>query len=190
MDEQQIEDVCLEALGLADGESAAALAPEEMARFRDVACAVALAETPLRQPPTAVKDQLMQSLESYLSGDRIGQIFGGEGEACVVTDLEGRVQWINLAFTEMCGYRIEELRGQKPGGILQGPGTDREAAKQMSQAIRQEKYCSQEILNYHKNGQPYWASISISPILGPDRKARAFVALERIIDREVELAPA
>lgn len=188
MDEDILDKASLIALGLEPESPADAGIEAEVAALREVACAMALAGTPLRQPPAGLKARLFETIESYRAGERIGQVFGGDGDACVVTDLEGRVQWVNLAFTDMCGYRIEELVGQKPGRILQGPGTDPETAKAMSKAIRRQTFCTQEILNYHKDGQPYWASISISPIFDPDGKARAFVALERIVEREVEFA--
>jgi len=189
MDEDLMDKASLIALGLEPESLSDAGLDADILPLRELACAMALANTPLRQPPPEIKARLLESIGSYRAGERISQIFGGEGDACVVTDLEGRVQWINFAFTEMCGYRIEELRGQKPGRILQGPGTDPETAMAMSQAIRLQTFCTQEILNYHKDGQPYWASVSISPILGPDRKARAFVAIERVLEREADFAP-
>ena len=41
-------------------------------------------------------------------------------EAFVMTGPDGLVQWVNPAFTRMCGYTLEELRGRKLGPILQG----------------------------------------------------------------------
>src|SRR5690349_4018027 len=34
-------------------------------------------------------------------------------ESLVRSDADGFVQWVNPAFTEMCGYSLDELRGKK-----------------------------------------------------------------------------
>ena len=57
---------------------------------------------------------------------------GGIG-AFVMSGPDGLVQWINPAFSRMCGYTLEELRGKKLGPILQGEKTDQEAANRMQQ---------------------------------------------------------
>ena len=49
-------------------------------------------------------------------------------EAMVMSGPDGLVQWVNPAFSAMCGYTLEELRGKKLGPILQGEKTDRETA--------------------------------------------------------------
>ena len=52
-------------------------------------------------------------------------------DAFVMSGPDGLVQWINPAFSRMCGYTLEEVRGKKLGPILQGEKTDREAANRM-----------------------------------------------------------
>ena len=41
-----------------------------------------------------------------------------EPEAIVMSGPDGLVQWVNPAFSRMCGYTLEELRGKKLGPIL------------------------------------------------------------------------
>jgi c-di-GMP-specific phosphodiesterase len=36
-----------------------------------------------------------------------------------------------------------------------------------------------EMVNYHKNGTPYWASVSITPIQGKKDQRDGFVAIEK-----------
>jgi PAS domain-containing protein len=40
--------------------------------------------------------------------------------ARVRTDAHGHVTQINPAFSGLCGYTFEEIRGRKPGSLLQG----------------------------------------------------------------------
>lgn len=100
-------------------------------------------------------------------------------EPLVVSGPEGLVRWVNPAFTAMCGYSLEELRGKSLGPILQGEKTDFAAADRMRQAVRQARPCHEKILNYRKNGEPYWVEIAITPILGEGGQPRWLIARER-----------
>jgi PAS domain S-box-containing protein len=96
----------------------------------------------------------------------------------VVCNLDGLVQWINPAFIEMCGYSLKELRGKRLGPILQGEKTDRATATRMRRAVREHRPCQETILNYSKNGEPYWVQIAMTPILDGVDRAHWLVARE------------
>ena len=107
-----------------------------------------------------------------------------KSEALVMSGPDGLVQWINPSFSLMCGYTLEELRGKKLGPILQGERTDREAAGRMRRAVHEYRPCREIILNYHKNGTPYWVEIAITPIFGDAGEPLWLVAREReVADR-------
>jgi PAS domain S-box-containing protein len=99
-------------------------------------------------------------------------------EGLVMSGPDGLVQWINPAFGAMCGYALDELCGKKLGPILQGPKTDRETADRMRRAVREYRPCRETILNYHKNGTPYWVDIAITPIFDDDAQPLWLVARE------------
>ena len=100
-------------------------------------------------------------------------------DAVVVADAEGRIRWTNPAFHKLCGYTVKEVRGRKPGDFLQGEETDSGTAAALREAVRGGLALKTEILNYHKNGTPYWASISLNPIRDNDGGLLGFVAVER-----------
>ena len=100
-------------------------------------------------------------------------------EALVVTGPDGLVQWISPAFGAMCGYELGEVQGKKLGPILQGERTDRAAAIRMREAVKAHRPCRETILNYHKNGTPYWVEIAITPILDEAGQPLWLVARER-----------
>ena len=100
-------------------------------------------------------------------------------EAMVMSGPDGLVQWVNLAFSTMCGYTLEELRGKKLGPILQGAKTDPETAARMRRAVREYQPCRETILNYHKNGTPYWVEVAITPILNDAGRPLWLFARER-----------
>ena len=100
-------------------------------------------------------------------------------EGMVMSGPDGLVQWVNPAFSAMCGYSLDELRGKNLGPILQGAKTDRETAERMRQAVHRYQPCRETILNYHKNGTPYWVEVAITPILDDAGQLLWMVARER-----------
>lgn len=96
----------------------------------------------------------------------------------VVTDPDARVCWASPTFIDMCGHQLEELKGRRLGGILQGALTDPEAAAALREAVRLRRAHSTTLINYHKDGRPYWVSINMRPITGPDGEAQYLAATE------------
>jgi PAS domain S-box-containing protein len=139
----------------------------------EVGAAVALATHPAAgaTPSLGVKARLVG-----LIAER-PQRFTPEG--MVMCGPDRLVEWVNPAFSDMCGYSLEELRGKSLGQILQGERTDREVAARMRRAVHEYRPCSETILNYHKNGTPYWVEVSITPILDDAGQPLWFVARER-----------
>jgi PAS domain S-box-containing protein len=103
----------------------------------------------------------------------------------VVSGPDGLVQWINPAFSAMCGYSLEELRGKKLGPILQGERTDRDAAERLRRAVHSYQPCREVILNYHKNGAPYLTEIELTPIFDGAGQPIWLAARERKIAEAV-----
>ena len=100
-------------------------------------------------------------------------------DGMVMSGPDGLVQWVNPAFSAMCGYSLDELRGKNLGPILQGEQTDREPAERMRRAVHEHRPCTETILNYHKNGTSYWAEVAITSIFDNTGELLWFVARER-----------
>ncbi|HEV7868530.1 MAG TPA: PAS domain-containing protein [Chthoniobacteraceae bacterium] len=141
--------------------------------FEEGAVAFALSEVPTAgpQPAASVKARVLQAIATVPQQT--------QAEALVVTGPEGLVHWINPAFTEMCGYTIDELRNRKLGPLLQGEKTDRAAAERMRDAVHAARPCVEKLINYHKNGEPYWVEIRITPIFSLEGELRWMIGQER-----------
>lgn len=50
--------------------------------------------------------------------ERLIRGLAGTPEAAMVTDLEGRIEYVNAAYEGLTGYIVDELRGQHPSAIL------------------------------------------------------------------------
>ncbi len=102
-------------------------------------------------------------------------------EGLVVTDPAGLVEWVNPAFTGICGYTNDDVRGRKLGPFLQGEGTERDAAERMRAAVHAFRPCTEELTNYDKQGRPYRVWIQILPISDPRGTPRWLIGREREI---------
>ena len=79
-------------------------------------------------------------------------------------DLPGpRIVFSNAAFTETTGYTSHEVLGKTPR-ILQGIDTDPRSRAKIRAALEQWKPIEIEILNYRKDGTPFWVELSIAPV--------------------------
>ena len=114
----------------------------------------------------------------------------------IISDAEGRCEWVNPAFTMRTGFGLDEMTGKIPGRVLQGPDTDARAVTEISRGLRERRPVSTEILNYTKGHEPYWTMLHINPIFGADGALRKFVSVQtetthlRAIRREIETAKA
>lgn len=96
----------------------------------------------------------------------------------VVMDPQGRIEWVNEAFSHITGYSLEEMRGRMPEDLLRGTGSDQAVGRQMRESLQAGVGYAAEILNYHKSGRPFWISIDAQPILDDTGRIVKWVALE------------
>lgn len=132
------------------------------------------------RPSPAVKAQLLRSID-VLSGleNFMAQFVRTPDDCIVVTDTDSHITWANTAFSKMCGYSLDELKGKRPGQLLHGPRTSPRVLRRLGKAIRLGKKRTEEVINYHKNGHPYWVRLTISPIVDTEGKACGFISVER-----------
>ncbi|MFN7139355.1 MAG: PAS domain-containing protein [Limisphaerales bacterium] len=110
---------------------------------------------------------------------RIPAKLANSDDAIVITDPEGHTLWVNGAFTRLCGYEVSELKGRKPGSLLQGGETNGEVVETMRHAIRAGIGCVVDLVNYRKNGEPYTVHIQIKPVRRANGNITYFAAVER-----------
>ena len=85
--------------------------------------------------------------------------------------------YANSGFEQLTGYPIEAVLG-KNCRFLQGPDTDSGTVKELREAIQEERPCTVEMLNYRKDGTPFWNSLSITPVRDADNKVSSFIGIQ------------
>ena len=74
-----------------------------------------------------------------------------------------RIVFVNQTFVNETGYSPEEVIGETPR-ILQGINTDLATRGRMRDALKKWQPVREEVLNYKKNGEELWISLSIFPL--------------------------
>lgn len=105
--------------------------------------------------------------------------------AVVITDKNSLVTWTNKGFERITGYSFDEVAGQKPGDILQGPDTDPLVVEQMHNAIVNAQPFEVTILNYRKDRTKYWNSVECQPVFEND-ELTGFIAIQTDVTETIE----
>lgn len=102
----------------------------------------------------------------------------------LITDKNRTIEWANEGFEKISGYAAAELIGKKPGALLQGEESDPDVIKRMQAKLNAKETIVEEILNYNKNGKPYWVRLHIDPVTDEFGNVEKFVAIEHDITEE------
>jgi diguanylate cyclase (GGDEF)-like protein len=84
---------------------------------------------------------------------------------------------VNPAFTTLTGYEPEEAVGRNCR-FLQGSDTDRETVCEIRDALAAGRSIRREILNYRKDGEPFWNDLMIDPIHDDEGVLIGFVGVQ------------
>lgn len=89
-----------------------------------------------------------------------------------------RIVFVNDAFESRTGYTRQEVLGRSPR-FLQGPQTQRDRLDQIRSALEQWQPVRVDLINYRKDGEPFWVDLDISPVWDTSRRLTHWVAVGR-----------
>lgn len=97
--------------------------------------------------------------------------------AVILTDAERKIQWVNDDFTSITGYTLTEVIGKKPS-ILQGKDSDPDTIQRIHYGLEEKIPIKEKILNYRKDGTPYFCNLVIHPVFNAKHVLTNFIAFE------------
>jgi diguanylate cyclase (GGDEF)-like protein/PAS domain S-box-containing protein len=108
--------------------------------------------------------------------------------AIVITDHEGKIVWVNRAFTGMTGYSEEDVLGKNARVLKSGEQSDSYYANLWS-TISSGTVWQGEIVNRRKDGSIYTEEMTITPVTGDaDNLAnRYFIAMKQDITERKQI---
>jgi two-component system cell cycle sensor histidine kinase/response regulator CckA len=98
----------------------------------------------------------------------------------VITDSEGRIEYVNYRFSEVTGYDFKEVLGKNLRFLKSGEHPH-EFYETMLRTINAGKKWTGEICNKKKDGSLFWESVVISPIKNEKGKITNYIEIKENI---------
>ncbi|CAK0781179.1 histidine kinase [Gammaproteobacteria bacterium] len=97
----------------------------------------------------------------------------------VITDIHGRIQWVNSAFTQLTGYLVAEALDHDPSDLVKSGHQDQAFYKHLWETILSGQVWGGEVVNKRKDGSLYEEALSIAPVIKHDGTIQHFVAIKQ-----------
>ncbi len=98
--------------------------------------------------------------------------------AVLITDREGRIEWVNPAFTALTGWRREEVIGETPR-ILKSDAQASYFYENLWETIVAGNVWRGELQNRRKDGTVYAEEQTITPVRSGDGEIRHFISIKQ-----------
>ncbi|QDV64532.1 PAS domain-containing sensor histidine kinase [Crateriforma conspicua] len=138
----------------------------------------------------AVRSLLIRTFETIeekrLEAEKLALVAKYTVNSVAITDEKIRVEWVNEAFTRNTGYTLDEVVGSSPGKFLQGPLTDPKIIRRMRAALRKDLGFRTRVLNYKKDGTPYWNDLEVRPIRDQNGEVTKYISIQTNVTSQVE----
>jgi PAS domain S-box-containing protein len=137
----------------------------------------ALAEAQLEaNEQLLVAQRKMQEAQKELQ--RLSLVASKTDNIVIISDANGLIEWVNEGFERLTEYKLEEVKGKKPGAFLQGVETNPADVQTIREGLANRKPFYAEIYNYSKSGKGYWLGLNITPIFDENGSLTQFIAIE------------
>ena len=85
--------------------------------------------------------------------------------------------YVNEGFSRLTGYDRSEMIGRNCR-FLQGPATDPEAGGRFREAIESEEAATIELINYRRDGTPFWNRVQLNPVFDETAELRHYLGFQ------------
>ena len=102
------------------------------------------------------------------------------------TDLNGKIIYVNQAFSDSSGYSIDELFGKTPD-ITRHADADISIENEIWDTVSNGKIWKGLLHNIRKDGTPYWLNASIIPIKNKDGITEEYMAIHNDVTEIINL---
>ena len=133
---------------------------------------------------TAIGEDITEQQKAQNELIKLFRAFEQSSTIVTITDTRGVIEYVNPKFTEVTGYRADEVVGQN-SNMFRADNGHREEYHELWKALSEGREWSGEFLNLKRDGSSYWESALISPIRNTDGVITHYLAVkEDISDRK------
>lgn len=134
-----------------------------------------------------------RTLDNLKLIERLSQALAQTTDSVVITDRQGRIEYVNQAFEDTTGFSAAEALGQTPRLLKSGVHND-EVYRGLWNKVLSGQNFRGTLANRKKTGEVYWAEQTITPVKDDAGNVTHFVSVLKDItellkrkEREVEL---
>jgi PAS domain S-box-containing protein len=107
--------------------------------------------------------------------------------AIIITNINGKIQWVNTAFTKLTGYSSDEAIGKMPGELVKSGAHDKEFYQNLWNTLLNKEVWKGELTNRKKDGTLYFEEETITPVLDSTGNISNFIAIKIDISERKKL---
>ncbi|MGZ4957071.1 MAG: PAS domain S-box protein [Methylobacter sp.] len=108
----------------------------------------------------------------------------------VITDVAGRVEWVNQAFSRITGFSLNDAYGLNPRELVKSGKQDDAYYQSMWETILAKKVWHGDLINRRKDGTLYHEEMTITPLVNEQGEIIHFVAVKREITARKQMETA
>jgi len=110
--------------------------------------------------------------------------------AVMITDITGRIQWVNDSFLNLTGYTNDEALGKNISMLVKSGEHDEQFYKDLWSTILSGRIWKGIITNRKKNGTLYMEVQTITPVIGGNDEIVNFISIKEDITEKIKIEEA
>ncbi len=115
---------------------------------------------------------------------KLAQAVEQSPESIIITDLDGKIEYVNAAYLKNSGYDLEEVFGQNPR-IRKSGKTLTDTYVELWETLRKGETWKGKFINRRKDGSEYTEFAIISPLRQPNGQITHFVSVQEDITEKM-----
>lgn len=120
---------------------------------------------------------MLEKQQKQLS--RLSMVAMHAKDIIAITTASGDIEWVNDAFSDSLGYKLDDLIARSYLETISGKDTDPQSIEEISNSILNRQVVKVEMLCYQQNNQSFWMELEVTPVFSSKGKHTHFVAVGR-----------
>lgn len=149
-------------------------AEEELKRYRD-------------NLETLVETRTAELRKSNESLKKLSEAVNQSPSTVMITDTNGRIEYVNPHFEKLTLYTSEEVVGKKASFLRSGKNS-KNINRKIWEKLKKRGTWRGEVCSKKKNGERFWEKVIISPLINEDGCISYFIIVSHDITRQKEAA--
>ncbi len=133
-----------------------------------------------------LKQEIEERVKAEKELNKFLQIIEQSQASIILTNLDGKILYVNPHSTSETGYLKDELIGNTPS-VFKSGHQSKEFYEELWSTIKSGNTWQGEFLNKKKNGDFFWESAVIAPIFDEDENIKFFASIKQDITEKVKV---